>query len=216
MAQIKLTKNSLRLEEAKLIQLKRYLPTLQLKKSLLQLELSAAYVKIEKLREDFVRSKVKVEEFAPLLSEKRESNISPYLEIELVKKRYENIAGLEIPIFEDVIFRQSDYGLFETPSWSDYVIIKLRQLIMLKEMIQVEEEKKRALQKELKDVSIRVNLFEKVLIPRISENIKAIKIFLGDQELAAVARAKVAKSKIESRKEQIDDYQGKKVSTLRN
>ncbi|EKE08245.1 MAG: V-type ATP synthase, subunit D [uncultured bacterium] len=60
----------------------------------------------------------------------------------------------------------------------------------------VAEEKKRSLEKELREVSIRVNLFEKVLIPRAQENIKKIKIFLGDQQLSAVAQAKVAKKKI--------------------
>jgi V/A-type H+-transporting ATPase subunit D len=48
-------------------------------------------------------------------------------------------------------------------------------------------------------VSIRVNLFEKVLIPRAQENIKKIRIFLGDQQLSAVAQAKVAKLKIKAR-----------------
>ncbi|HEY5259666.1 MAG TPA: V-type ATP synthase subunit D, partial [Rhabdochlamydiaceae bacterium] len=50
--------------------------------------------------------------------------------------------------------------------------------------------------KELRDVSIRVNLFEKILIPRAQGNIRKIKIFLGDQQLAAVCQAKVAKQKI--------------------
>lgn len=201
MAQLKFTKNALRSEEVKLLQLQRYLPTLQLKKSLLQLELVASQSRIEKLKSEFMKAKEKVVDFAMLLSEKRGSNIFPYLEVSLVKKRYENIAGVELPVFEDIIFRDSDYGLFETPAWSDYAIIRLRHYIMLKEMLNVEEEKKHALRKELRDVSIRVNLFEKVLIPRISDNIKAIKIFLGDQELAAVARAKVAKAKIVLKRE---------------
>jgi V/A-type H+-transporting ATPase subunit D len=41
-----------------------------------------------------------------------------------------------------------------------------------------------------------VNLFEKILIPRAQQNIKKIKIFLGDQLLAAVCQAKVSKQKI--------------------
>ncbi|EKE22261.1 MAG: hypothetical protein ACD_7C00009G0002, partial [uncultured bacterium] len=72
---------------------------------------------------------------------------------------------------------------------------KLQEMISLKEKINVEEEKKRSLEKELKDVSIRVNLFEKILIPRTLKNIKKIKIFLGDQELAAISQAKIAKLK---------------------
>lgn len=50
------------------------------------------------------------------------------------------------------------------------------------------------------EVSIRLNLFEKILIPRTKKNIKKIEVFLGDQELAAVAQAKVAKSKILKKK----------------
>jgi len=48
-----------------------------------------------------------------------------------------------------------------------------------------------------------VNLFEKVLIPRSQENIKKIRIFLGDQQLSAVAQAKVAKRKILLRKAEL-------------
>jgi V/A-type H+-transporting ATPase subunit D len=44
-------------------------------------------------------------------------------------------------------------------------------------------------------ITQRVNLFEKVLIPRAEENIRRIVIFLSDQERAAVVRSKIAKGK---------------------
>jgi len=73
---------------------------------------------------------------------------------------------------------------------------------MVKGKVQVliAEEKKQALEKELREVSIRVNLFEKILIPRAIDNIKKIKVFLGDQQLGAVSQAKVAKGKIITKK----------------
>ena len=40
-----------------------------------------------------------------------------------------------------------------------------------------------------------VNLFEKVKIPEAKENIRIIRIFMGDQQTAAVARSKIAKGK---------------------
>ena len=43
--------------------------------------------------------------------------------------------------------------------------------------------------------SQRVNLFEKVKIPEAKENIRAINIFLGDQQTTGVARSKLAKGK---------------------
>jgi V/A-type H+-transporting ATPase subunit D len=62
--------------------------------------------------------------------------------------------------------------------------------------MQVLDKRKKLLEKEYKEVSIRLNLFEKVLIPKAKENIKKIKIYLGDQQLAAVCQSKMAKKKI--------------------
>ena len=44
-------------------------------------------------------------------------------------------------------------------------------------------------------IAQRVNLFEKVLIPRADASIRKIVIFLSDQERAAVVRSKIAKRK---------------------
>ena len=117
-----------------------------------------------------------------------------------IEKKYENIAGVDIPIFEDVLFESFDYPLFSTPVWLDAAISDLRKMVIARAKVLIAEEKKVALEKELREVSIRVNLFEKNLIPKATKNIKRIKVFLGDQQLAAVAQAKVAKSKIEKRK----------------
>jgi V/A-type H+/Na+-transporting ATPase subunit D len=45
----------------------------------------------------------------------------------------------------------------------------------------------------------RVNLFEKVKIPQAKEGIRVIRIFLGDQQTAGVARAKLAKGRTTER-----------------
>ena len=99
-----------------------------------------------------------------------------------------------------MVFRDPEYFLFDTPAWTDRATELLRELVTIREKITIALEKKRALQKELREVSIRVNLFEKILIPRSQANISKIRIFLGDQQLAAVAQAKVAKRKIQKRK----------------
>lgn len=197
---IKLTKTELRNQQTRLSQFQRYLPTLQLKKAMLQFEVSLCLMDIQKLKEEFNALKVRVEEFSPFLLEKVSCNLMQYADIVLIKKQYENIAGVEIPIFQKVVFREPEYFLFDTPVWTDRATELLRDLVTGREKINVAEEKRRALEKELREVSIRVNLFEKILIPRASENIKKIRIFLGDQQLAAVAQAKVAKRKIALRK----------------
>jgi V/A-type H+-transporting ATPase subunit D len=199
MAEIKYTKNALRGQEQKLKQLQSYLPTLQLKKKLLQFEVMMSHSRLENLFSNFQRKRNDVDKFSQLLSDMDNGNILEFLEIEHVNKIYENIAGLEAPIFERVVFKTNNYSLFDTPVWMDRALYNLRELIEIKQNMNVEEERKRALMKELREVSIRVNLFEKILIPRTLTNIKKIKIFLGDQALAAVAQTKVAKKKISRR-----------------
>ena len=199
MARIRLTKNALRSEEYKLRQFKRYLPTLQLKKSMLQAEVIACRQEIETMAVQRDKVKEKIGEFADMLIPEQDLDIWRFVKVEYVGKHYENIAGVEIPIFEQVVFKKSDYLFFDTPIWFDSALEKLKKLVTLQEKILVGEEKKRALEKDLRDVSIRVNLFEKVLIPTSEGNIKKIKVFLGDQLLAAVAQAKAAKKKILAR-----------------
>jgi V/A-type H+/Na+-transporting ATPase subunit D len=197
---LKLTKNELRLQQMRLIQLRRYLPTLQLKKALLQFEVNNTNIEIRSLQEEFDQIRAKVEPFRAFLLEKVSVNLMNLADVQHVNKRYENVAGVEIPQFESILFREKDYSLFDTPVWVEPATDYLRALIVAREKFNVAQEKKRALEKELRDVSIRVNLFEKILIPRSVENIKKIRVFLSDQQLSVVAQAKVAKSKILARK----------------
>lgn len=194
---VKLTKQELRTQQTRLSQFQRYLPTLQLKKAMLQFEVSQAMMEIASLTEEFAKLHFQIEKFTPFLLEKVACDVVQYADVLHVKKTYENIAGVEIPIFQQVVFREPDYFLFDTPVWTDRATEMLRDLVTAREKITIAEEKRRALEKELREVSIRVNLFEKILIPRSQINIKKIKIFLGDQQLAAVAQAKVAKGKLQ-------------------
>lgn len=200
MAEFKLTKTELRAQQNKLQQLEKYLPTLQLKKAMLQLEVTEARLEIFKCEEAFQNIRSKADVFSPLLNEKLSIDIRDSAKIVKVNRRYENIAGVEVPYFESIEFADFSYSLFDTPAWVDSVIYGLRTLAEAQIRVKIAREKKAALEKELREVSIRVNLFEKILIPRSKNNIKKIRVFLGDQQLAAVSQAKVAKSKIEEHK----------------
>jgi V/A-type H+/Na+-transporting ATPase subunit D len=199
-AEIKLTKNELRDQQTLLQQLEKYLPTLQLKKAMLQAEVHDTRLEIEKIEQERELKFQSVQEYSGLLTTKMLVNPLDAAKVKHVSKHYENIAGVEVPFFEKVEFEPFTYSLFETAPWLDAAVVGLRRLAELREQIQVIQEKKEALEKEFREVSIRVNLFEKILIPRALANIKKIKVFLGDQQLAAVSRAKVAKNKIEEAK----------------
>ena len=198
---MRLTKTELRSQQLRLNQLEKYLPTLQLKKALLQAEVSIAQIEIEELKSKYKVQRELVTAYSVLFSDRGATDLFPAVKVLQVKKHMENVAGVDIPIFEKVIFQESDHFLFDTPVWLDSATAGLRELIVLRERCRIAEEKKEALEKELRDVSIRVNLFEKILIPRAEANIRKIRIFLGDQQMAAVCQAKVAKQKIQEREE---------------
>ena len=200
MAEIKLSKTELRSQQVHLAQLEKYLPTLQLKKAMLQAEVQEVRHEIVRLENQLEEMRKKAEEFSGLLTTKTSIDPLQAIRIKKVHKHYENIAGVETPNFEKVEFEDFTYSLFETPPWVDAAIVELRKIAEHRENLAVVYEQRHALEKEWREVSIRVNLFEKILIPRAINHIRVIKVFLGDQMLASVSRAKVAKTKIESGK----------------
>lgn len=200
MAEIKLTKTELRDQQNLLGQLEKYLPTLQLKKAMLQAQVAEVRLEIVRLTEIYDTQRGHIDAYSALLSEKMGIHPSDIAKVKKVHKRYENIAGIEVPFCDKIDFEEISYSLFDTPSWVDAAIHDIRELVAAGIQIKVAEEKKQAIEKELREVSIRVNLFEKILIPRAIGNIKKIKVFLGDQQLAAVSQAKAAKGKIEKNK----------------
>jgi V/A-type H+-transporting ATPase subunit D len=139
MAILKLTKNELRDQQKKLVLFQKYLPTLQLKKARLQLEVNKATLEIAALKAEFSTSRSSVTEFSPLLLNKGEADILKYAEISYVKKHYENIAGIEIPIFEEVVFHPADYFLFSTPIWTDAATDLVRSLVIAREKLSFRE-----------------------------------------------------------------------------
>lgn len=196
MAKIKLTKGELKKQRDSLRQFQRYLPTLQLKKQQLQIEiLRWNAVLAEKTRLANTKNQAALV-WAGLLTEASltiESCIIPS-EIILSSK---NIAGVDLPVFEQAQFPPPEYDLFAVPAWADSAVDLLRELASLREEIRVIEAAIRNLRHELRITSQRVNLFEKVKIPEALEVIRRIKIYIGDQMSNAVGRCKIAKRKIE-------------------
>jgi len=197
MAKVRLTKGELKRQRDALKQYHRYLPTLQLKKQQLQMEISHQVSFLEqKIREEESRAK-SIDNWAGLLSE-RSINIKPWVRPLKVLTGTRNIAGVDTPVFKNVEFTQAEYDLFYTPLWVDAAIGALQGLVFLGEEIALIEKGISILKQELRITAQRVNLFEKVKIPESEEAIRVIKIYIGDQMANAVGRSKTAKRKIES------------------
>jgi len=124
-------------------------------------------------------------------------DVESLVTLDQVETETGNIAGVAIPVFKSVLVTRAPVDLFTTPTWLDDAQDALQSLIELRCEIEVLEEQRRLITEELRTTSQRVNLFEKVKIPECRENIRVIKIFLGDEQTAAVARGKLAKKRTE-------------------
>ncbi len=193
MAKIKYTKNELKAQRDALKRFQRYLPTLQLKKQQLQMEIRQLEAAVEKKTAEEKRARDDLAEWVALFSDP--VNIEQYLSIREIITGKGNIAGVAIPVFEKISFDKKVPDLYATPPWVDDGMQTLEFLIRLRVERQVLEEQYDLLMVELRTTSQRVNLFEKVKIPESKENIRMIRIFLGDQQTASVARSKIAKKK---------------------
>ena len=195
MPKIRLNKGELKIQRDALKQFERYLPFLQLKKQQLQFEVHRIYGNLVSKKEEIGDSKNKISKWAGLLREPGDYIIR-LMGVKRVIIDKTNIAGVNIPLFAGVELEEQEYDLFSTPLWVDITLKKIRQLMILLEEKRVFEKQLMILKQELKITTQRVNLFEKVKIPEYKENIRFIKIYLGDQNTNAVGRSKIAKKKI--------------------
>ena len=115
--------------------------------------------------------------------------------IEAIDVEPGNIAGVAVRTLKEIRFRRTAPDLWATPAWLDEGLSTLETLFRLRIERRLLEEQHRLLAEELRTTSQRVNLFEKVKIPECAENIRRIRIFLGDENTGAVVRSKIAKGK---------------------
>jgi len=193
---IRLTRPELKRQRDALARFERYLPMLKLKQQQIQLT-------IQKINREYQRVSVEVEKarrrfgvYEKVLNDIAGVNISDLSECREVKTSFTNIAGVNIPVFEEALFPESSYSLFATPAWVDRALVDLREVNRLRAESDVIHQQRELLLRELTKIIQRVNLFEKVKIPESRENIRRIRIQLGDEMTSAVGRAKIAKNKL--------------------
>ncbi|HOW98621.1 MAG TPA: V-type ATP synthase subunit D [Kiritimatiellia bacterium] len=193
MPRIKHTKNELKAQRDALKRFERYLPTLQLKKQQLQMEVRRLEGQIEQKRGEEEERRDGLKTWVRLFADA--FPFGQYLKVAKVRASEGNIAGIAIPVLEEVRFERKMPDLFLTASWVDDGLEVLEQLLRLGIERRILDEQHRRLAEELRVTSQRVNLFEKVKIPECGENIRVIRIFLGDEQTADVVRGKIAKGR---------------------
>jgi V/A-type H+-transporting ATPase subunit D len=191
MAKIKHTKNELRAQKEALSRYERFLPMLQLKKQQLQAEVQNIDAQIDASDAELSQAHAELQSWVKLFS----SGELPeeLVVLDAVETAVGNIAGVSIPVLKDLRISRLDNDLFESPPWLDEAGDMVEKLIRIRVARDILAEQKERVAEELRVTTQRVNLFEKIKIPECRDNIRVIRIFLGDEQTAAVARGKLAK-----------------------
>lgn len=112
-----------------------------------------------------------------------------------VKLSTKKIAGVKIPVLEEVIFKREDFSLFETPKWFPEgisIVKELAETLIEKEFF---TRKMHLLDFARRKTTQKVNLYEKVQIPSYEDAILKIKRFLEDEETLSKSAQKIVKKR---------------------
>lgn len=198
MAKIKLTKTELKNQRDALKQYTRFLPTLQLKKQQLQLEMRLCLERIAENEKRETASRENLRSWLALFGAPQTADrVADILRVEKVRTSLMNIAGVDVPVYEGVDFHVEPYDLFAEEPWLDDALEAVQGIVELRSERDVIREQYDRIARELRVTTQRVNLFEKIKIPEAKENIRLINIAIGDADTSAVVRSKIVKKKLE-------------------
>ena len=201
MAKIKLTKNEQKVQKDALKMYQRYLPTLTLKKQQLQSVIMKVRNDLAVKEAERVQMIGDLDDWVAVFAENEIFDegfrLDKLVEPDRVITKEDNIAGVRVPAFEELTFKDINYNVDDYPLWVDTAVFKLREIARLDALAATLRKQVELLEAELRTTSQSVNLFEKVKIPEAKENIRVIQVYIGDQQTAAVVRGKISKNKIQ-------------------
>ena len=194
MPQLALNKTSLTRETRQLDTYQRFLPSLDLKRRQLIAERNKARRQVAATEAEIVGLEASAGESIPMAADRR-LDLDGLVKVDRVEVGEENLVGLRLPVLIDVQLRRVEYSLLARPHWVDALASLLETLLQLRIRLSLEQQRLAVLEAAVKKITQRVNLFDKVLIPKARDNIRRIRIKLSDTEKAAIVNAKIAKRK---------------------
>ena len=198
MAKVKLTKTELKKQRDALKQYTRFLPTLQLKKQQLQLEMRLCLERIEENEKQEEASKQALASWSALFGDNAVTDrVAAVLKVIQIRTSEMNIAGVEVPVYEGVDFQTIPYDFFVEEPYLDDAVEAIRKIVEIQSQREIIRRQYACIAQELRVTTQRVNLFEKVKIPETKEIIRLINIAIGDADTSAVVRSKIAKKKLQ-------------------
>lgn len=194
MARLTLSKAQLGKEKAALAMYRRYLPALDMKRKQLMAERKRAEGRLAALRRRDAERIGHIGAEIPMLADSG-IDLDGLATLTAVELGSRNVVGQTVPVVQRIEVGIAPYGRLARPHWVDLVAERLTEVLRLRVEAQVAEQEIALLDAAIRKVTQRVNLFEKVLIPRAQANIRRLGIALGDMERSAVVNSKIGKRK---------------------
>ena len=169
----------------------RALPTIKNKEGALRVE-------VKKAKDDIVRLEREVDQriaaYDQMLAHWGEFDTS-LLTVEDVNMSIKKIAGVRIPVLDEVIYTTKPFSLFNAPKWYADGLSQLKELAQVGIEREFCAQKLELLEFARKKTTQKVNLFEKVQIPGYEDAIRKIKRFMEDEENLSKSSQKIVKAK---------------------
>ncbi|WP_434054257.1 MAG: V-type ATP synthase subunit D [Roseibium sp.] len=198
MARLALNKSSLARESTQLAEYRRFLPSLELKRLQIMAERAKAKETLARLERDYEQRFIDLAASLPMIANTHVP-LEGLVTLKDAVRGEQNLSGTILPVLEDIDVETKSYSLLARPHWVDPYVEGMRDLLRMNIERDVARERITRLVEAEAVISRRVNLFEKVLIPRAERNIKKIRMALADAERDAVVRAKISKRKTAAR-----------------
>ena len=195
--QFQYNKTSLQSLEKNLKMRVRALPTIKNKESALRMEVKRAKDDIQKLEQELEQRITAYDKMLALWGEFDTS----LLQVEEVKMSVKKIAGVRIPLLDEVVYKTKPFSLFNSPKWFADGLTQLKELAQVGIEQEFSAQKLHLLEYARKKTTQKVNLFEKVQIPGYDDAIRKIKRFMEDEENLSKSSQKIVKSRQEKLKE---------------
>ena len=190
-------KTSLQTLEKQLKTRVRTLPTIKNKESALRMEVKKSKDEAKQLEKQLEAEIAAYDKMMALWAE-FDASLIKIRDVELNIKK---IAGVRVPILDNIQFEVMPYSLFSAPSWYADGIAIMKQMSRTAIDKDFTEMKLNLLEVARKKTTQKVNLFEKVQIPGYQDAIRKIKRFMEDEENLSKSSQKIMRSQQEKRKE---------------
>ena len=120
--------------------------------------------------------------------------------ITLISHYGKKIAGVIVPLLDEIKFEIGHYSLFNAPAWYTDGIELLKKLARTGIEAEFSGMKLELLEHARKKTTQKVNLFEKVQIPGYKDAIRKVKRFMEDEESLSKSSQKIMRANQEKRK----------------